>query len=88
MGTIVDKLMYLVDAVDDIKDAIGEKGVIVGNVGLAQYGNKIREIEGGGTKERFWDYRILTPISVVPAPTVADFSETTVIPVEHSYTSL
>lgn len=58
MGTIADKLSYLNNAVDDIQQAIIEKGVAVdSSVPLADYGAKIRDIETGGGDGWFGDYR-------------------------------
>ena len=48
MGTTADKLRYMANAVDDIQDAIIEKGVEVKDTdALGTYGDKIRSIEGG-----------------------------------------
>lgn len=48
MGTIVEKLTYLSDAVDDIQAAINEKGVEVSDtLPLGTYGDKIRAITSG-----------------------------------------
>lgn len=48
MGTIVEKLTYLSNAVDDIQAAIIEKGVAVPDtIELAAYGEKIRNIPSG-----------------------------------------
>lgn len=49
MGTIAEKLAYTANAIDDIQAAIIEQGVEVGaNVPLADYGDKVRAISGGG----------------------------------------
>ena len=45
MGTIIQKLQNVVRSKADIKAAIEEKGVNVGDAVLSQYGNKIREIQ-------------------------------------------
>ena len=46
MATIVDKLTYTKNAVDDIQAAIVEKGVeCADSVPLDDYGNKIRDIK-------------------------------------------
>lgn len=79
MGTIVEKLTYLSDAVDDIQSAINEKGVEVSDtLPLGTYGDKIREIAGGEIDTSdimaMWGAR---PYSVV-----------TITPVTHTYTSL
>ena len=44
MGTTAQKLQNILTAKLDIKEAIEEKGVTVGNAPLADYGDKIREI--------------------------------------------
>ena len=49
MGTIADKLQYTLDAVDDIQQALTDKGVSVSDSdALATYGDKIRSIASGG----------------------------------------
>ena len=49
MGTIADKLQYTLDAVDDIQQALTDKGVSVSDSdALATYGDKIRSISSGG----------------------------------------
>lgn len=49
MGTIADKLQYTLDAVDDIQQALADKGVSVSDSdALATYGDKIRSISSGG----------------------------------------
>lgn len=46
MGTLLEKLTYLSNAVDDIQSAINEKDVNVDDtIPLGEYGNKIREIK-------------------------------------------
>ena len=45
MGTIVQKLQNIVNSKADIKAAIEEKGVTVGDTVLSEYGDKIREIQ-------------------------------------------
>lgn len=48
MGTLLEKLTYLSNAVNDIQAAINEKGVIIEDIlQLREYGNKIREIKTG-----------------------------------------
>jgi len=94
MGTIADKLSYLNNAVDDIQQAIIEKGVAVdSSVPLADYGAKIREIETGGGDGWFGDYRsidtadfAITEDDVVAAD-VADISDTISF-TEKKYTEL
>ena len=77
MGTIAEKLAYLSDAVDDIQDAINEKGVTVDDtVVLGNYGNKIRAIQSGSGN---------TFMDLFGART---YSETTITPVSKTYTSL
>ena len=45
MGTIIQKLEYTLASVDDIQDAINEKGVdCQDTVPLGEYGDKIRQI--------------------------------------------
>lgn len=47
MGTLLEKLTYLSNAVNDIQAAIAEKDIAIDNtVPLEEYGNKIREIKG------------------------------------------
>ena len=78
MGTIAEKLAYLSDAVDDIQDAINEKGVVVNDtVALGDYGDKIRAIPSGGSGNTFMD--------MFGART---YSETTLTPITKTYTSL
>lgn len=78
MGTIADKLSYLSDAIDDIQDAINEKGIEVSNtIPLGLYGNKIREIQGGIDTSDIMGMWGARPYSVV-----------TVTPITHTYTSL
>lgn len=48
MGTIADKLVHLAECKADIKDAIEAQGVAVGDAVLADYADKISQIEGGG----------------------------------------
>lgn len=47
MGTTAAKLQAILDSKADIKAAIEEKGVTVGDAVLADYGDKIREIQTG-----------------------------------------
>lgn len=49
MGTIADKLQYTLNAVDDIQQALTDKGVSVSSTdALETYGDKIRSISTGG----------------------------------------
>ena len=68
MGTLAEKLQRVLDSKADIKDAIEENGVPVGDSVLADYGDKIRMIRSNATtSERFcvgkwptWNQNIAT----------------------------
>ncbi len=52
--TIADKLLYLYEAKEEIKEAIIDKGVgVLPTDGLKSYATKIGEIEGGGSSPTF-----------------------------------
>ena len=79
MGSIAEKLTYLSDAVDDIQAAINEKGVEVSDtLPLGTYGNKIREITGGE----------IDTSDIMAMWGARPYSEATITPVTHMYTSL
>lgn len=42
MGTLAEKLQYTKNAVEDIREAIGEKGISTEDYALGDYGNRIR----------------------------------------------
>ncbi len=42
MGTLAEKLQYTKTAVEDIAAAIEEKGILIGDYALGDYGNRIR----------------------------------------------
>lgn len=62
MGTIADKLNNILECKADIKSAIEEQGVTVGDAPLSEYAGKIEQISGGGAEEapendvNFYDY--------------------------------
>lgn len=56
MGTTADKLQAILNSKSDIKSAIEEKGVSVGNTPLRGYGDKIREIEVNDTSTTSQSY--------------------------------
>ena len=81
MGTLAEKLTYLSNAVDDIQDAINEKGVTVDDtVALGSYGAKIREIETGSVEVDTSDIMAMWG--------ARSYYATTVTPTTKTYTSL
>lgn len=76
MGTIADKLDYLVNIKEEIRTAINEKGVAVGTtVPFMDYGDKIRDINtsGGGS-----DIRQYVPVDVMRSTSTVTASGTVV----------
>ena len=49
MGTLIQKLQYTLDSVDDIQKALEEKGFDMSDVELSRYGDLIRLITGSNS---------------------------------------
>jgi len=63
MGTLIEKIQYTCNAVQDIKKALQEKGYVLDGITLKELGDVIRKLEtssSGGLDIKFPDYDTTT----------------------------